>query len=129
MDLRTAEMDKLKREGKTYEEIAQQFGISRQRVFQILGKMDKRYFKPISKKCVFYPGLRNWMNENRISFTELCRRVYGKYHTMQYGYLWQYTSAQHPMKIGLIIKLINITGLTFEQLFLEGVENGNTNNG
>lgn len=124
---RNEAMKALKEQGKTYDYIAKQYGISRQRVYQILGKMHICYFRPITKKQVFYTGLRNWLNENKISFTELCRRVYGHYYPTQAGYLIQYTNGTHPLRLPLILKLMKITGLTFENLFMEENIDGNPN--
>lgn len=127
MDLRYEEMDRLKRNGKTYQYIADLYGISRQRVYQILGKMDQRYFKIIPKEKVVFSGLRNWLNENKINITELCRRIFGNYHTVQRERLNTYLNGKHVMSMPMILKIIDITGLTFEQLFIGDNENGNSN--
>lgn len=113
------EMDKMKREGKTYREIGERFGLSKQRVYQILGKMDKHYFKPIKEKVVAYKGIRDWLNEKKISFTEFCRLIYGYYHPKLYTRLTVCLNKTHPIKIDMIEKILDITGLTYEQAFKE----------
>lgn len=124
---RTAMMCKLKEEGKTYNEIAAIYGLSRQRVYQILRKGGKRYFRYISKHLIKYTGLRNWMNTNKISFNELITRVFGYYHPEHYKRLSDRLKSGH-LPLPLIKKILEITGLTFEECFMEEDENGNTNN-
>jgi hypothetical protein len=124
---RAAMMYKLNEEGKSYNEIAAIYGVSKQRVFQILRKGDKRYFRHISDRLVKYTGLRNWMNTNKISFTELVTRVFGYYHTENYNRLFQYLNSGH-LRLPLIKKILEVTGLTFEECFMEEDENVNPNN-
>ena len=124
---RTAMMYKLNEEGKTYNEIAAIYGISRQRVFQILRKGNKKYFRPISNRLVKYTGLRNWMNTNKISFNELIVRVFGYYHSEHYKRLFGCLKSGR-LPIPLIKKILEVTGLTFEECFMEEGENDNTNN-
>jgi DNA-binding CsgD family transcriptional regulator len=124
---RAAVMHKLKEEGKTYNEIAVIYGISKQRVYQILRKGDKRYFRHISKRSVKHTGLRNWMNTNQISFNELTTRIFGYYHAEHYKRLyWRLSSG--CLTMSLIKKILEITGLTFEECFTEEDENVNPNN-
>ena len=124
---RTVMMCKLNEEGKSYAEIAAIYGISRQRVFQILRKGDKRYFRYISNRLVKYTGLRNWMNENKVSFNELTTRVFGYYHTEHYNRLFSRLRSG-CLSIPFIKKILEITGLTFEECFTEEDENVNPNN-
>lgn len=119
MNDRFYEMDKMKKEGKTYREIGEKFGLSKQRVYQILGKMDKRYFKGIKESVVAYKGIRDWLNENKIPFAEFCRLVYGCYHPAYYSRLMVYLNKTKPIKIDIINKILDITSLTFEQAFKE----------
>lgn len=124
---RAAMMCKLNEEGKSYNEIAAIYGISKQRVYQILRKGDKRYFRYISKRSVKYTGLRNWMNTNKISFNELVTRVFGYYHSEHYKRLYWYLNSER-LTMPLIKKILEITGLTFEECFMEETENVNPNN-
>lgn len=127
-DERKNVMINLKREGKSYRQIAKIFNISAQRVFQILGETNEKYFRPISNKQIKYTGLRNWMNKNKISFTGLVREIYGHYHPEHYRRLGPYFRDTSPIKIDLIKKILEITGLTFEECFMKEDENGNPNN-
>ena len=123
---RAAMMCKLNEEGKSYNEIAAIYGISKQRVYQILRKGDKRYFRPISNRLVKYTGLRNWMNTNKISFNELITRVFGYYHSEHYKRLFSRLRSGY-LTMPLIRKILKITGLTFEECFTEENENVNPN--
>ena len=124
---RAAMMCKLNEEGKSYKEIAAIYGISKQRVYQILRKGDKRYFRHISKRLVKYTGLRNWMNTNKISFNELVTRVFEYYHSEHYRRLFDRLRSGH-LPMPLIKKILEVTGLTFEECFMEEDENGNPSN-
>ena len=124
---RAAMMYKLNEEGKNYNEIAAIYGISKQRVFQVLRKGGKRYFRHISNRLVKYTGLRNWMNTNKISFIELITRVFGYYHTGHYNRLCRCLRLG-SLTLPLIKKILEVTGLTFEECFMEEDENVNPNN-
>ncbi len=119
MNERFYEMDKMKQEGKTYQQIADKFGVSKQRVYHILGKLGRRYFKAIEEKVVAYKGIRDWLNENKISFSEFCRLIYGYYCPELYQRTKGYLSKTHQIKIDIIKKILDITGLTFEEAFKE----------
>ena len=63
--------------GLTYQEIGDVAGVSKQRVFQLIGKTDRDSFRYITKERCFFDGLRDYLNENRISIKELTRQMYG----------------------------------------------------
>lgn len=73
MDARKPTILALRAEGKTYDEIAHRFGISRQRVHQI-AHGTKRAPNNKAVKRIPFVGLRNWMLENDVSVAELSRR-------------------------------------------------------
>lgn len=116
---RKFEMYKMKQEGKSYAEISRVYGISRQRVHHILGKNDERYFINIEESLVAYKGIRDWLNKNKVSFVKLCRLVYGSYHPEQRRRLKSNLTKKTPINIDTINKILDITGLTFEQAFKE----------
>lgn len=107
----------LRSTGMTYSQIAEAVGVSRQRVGQICGKSDKTKFHQINPASVKYGGLRDWMNENYFSMAELCRRMYGYYAPSALNCLTNRTTGKVDMRKSDIDKLIEITGLSYEELF------------
>ena len=110
--------------GKTYQEIAKQFGVSYQAVAVALGKHHPGHTRPLTEKQCIYPNLRRWMNENKISQAELIRRmgkmVGGRTSEMVRGWL---IGRSYPKKPDIDI-LLKVTGLTYEELFKEDSHGG-----
>ena len=65
------EMYRMRLEGKSYQVIADRFGVSRQYVYQLIGQQCKS--EPYRNVNVPYTGLKKWMNESRYSIAELSR--------------------------------------------------------
>lgn len=107
--------------GLTYKQIADKYGVSKQCVAQACGKQSDCRFR-YNHYCI-YPGLRNWMNDNKISTGELLRRMDMVVHTKNYQTINGRLSGKSELKKSEIDKLIEITGMTYEELFSE-VDNG-----
>lgn len=109
-------------QGMTYRQIGEKHGISRSRVYQIIGgDTDKREscFRGITEKDCIYPNLRKWMNDNKISKIELTRRIFGEGHTELQCRLSEWLRGKcYPTKKN-IDRFIKVTGLTYEELFKE----------
>ena len=118
------ECEALRAQGKTYAEIAKVYGLSTQYINQMMARYKVSQFRPLTdEQCVFV-GLRCWMNENKCSMAELARRRFGFFPggTSMQG--WR--SKMHggiQLKKDDIDKLIEITGMSYEELFRE-VANG-----
>ena len=108
--------------GLTYKEIGEVTGTSKQRVFQLIGKIDKAKFKPITEEQCIYDGLRDWMNKNRISRRELARMMWGAFMSSCYDRLKRWLKGTE-MTMYIINKILTATGLTYEQAFLGGKNN------
>lgn len=63
------EMYRMRLEGKSYQAIADRFGVSRQYVYQLFGQKYKS--EPYRNVDVQYTGLRKWMNESNYSVAKL----------------------------------------------------------
>ena len=61
------EVKKLRAEGVSMAQIAEQLGISRARAYQLSGALKARPFREIPEEMNIYPNWRNWMNEHRVS--------------------------------------------------------------
>ena len=69
------EMFRLRLEGNTLQEIVDRFGITRERVRQILLSAESlRIRTPELYDCV-YPNLAKWLRDNRCSYSGFARKV------------------------------------------------------
>lgn len=103
--------------GMTYEEIGKKHGVSRQRVGQICGKWNKYCFKVIKKDGCVYVNLRDWMNTNSISRAELMRRMGYDPSGENLSNLRAVLRGNHNPRKEYIDKLIEATGLSYDELF------------
>lgn len=104
-------------QGLSCTEIAQIVGVTRQRVYQICGEYDGRYFKKITEKQCVYPNWRNWMNDNRISKNEFVRRMGLQIHATTIARLSSWMIGRTYPSKSHIDMVLDVTGLTYEQLF------------
>lgn len=105
------EMIEMRNEGKSLAEIGQRFGVSCQRIFQIIGNSTRYPGRPI-KNCVF-PGITNWLFEHRVSIKEMSERLNCMgYHTLQLK-----LSGKHVFTLPETKAILAYTGLTFEEAF------------
>ncbi len=97
-------------DGFSYQEIADKFGVSRQRVQQIIPNVG-RTCTSTSEKCI-YEGLSHYLSKNRITAKKLADVVGIRYATMM-GKL----KGEHPFNIVEIEKILEFTGMKYEDLF------------
>ena len=108
----------LRAEGLTYREIAARCGCSYQYVAQVLSSETKCYFHPFSEKQVIYTGLRDWLNDNKITVTELIRQRYGymvggqSHHNMTLR-----LNGKTQLRMEDIEFFLKLAGKTYEELF------------
>ena len=114
---RAVEMFRMYLDEYTYQEIADKYGISKQRVNLILNpknnKLESKY------DCVVYRGLKKWLIENNYRLIDLQRYLSGKEQRQICTYTKKKLSGETDFKISEIIKIIQLTGMTFEQLFTQ----------
>lgn len=120
-ELRINEMKEMRKKGMTYAEIGNAFGVSKQRVFFLIGGDTPRRTVLTEKECV-YKGLRDWMNENQVSRIKLTRIIYGYYQPNQYDVLKRALLGSNCHK-HIIDSILKATGLTYEKAF--GTEENN----
>lgn len=102
-------------DGCTYQEIADKFGVTRQYIQQSIPSEpnNPRRSKPLllSKKCI-YKGLSKFIEENRISSStiadiiQVCRVS-----------AYQRIVGERNFNISDVYKLLDYTGMTFEECF------------
>lgn len=106
--------------GLTYAEIAEMFGVSKQRVAQTCGKHQPKHFQHITEKGCIYPNLRKWMNENKVSKYDLVRRMgFVNSQSAASVALREHMIGKIEMKKSYIDKLLKVTGLSYEVLFYQ----------
>lgn len=105
--------------GMTYKEIAEKHGVSRQYVAVVVGKYDPAHFRFISEKGCVYPNLRRWMNENRVSATDLLRRMHLEPLSENASRLKNVMRGHGNPRKDYIDRLIEATGMKYEKLFKE----------
>ena len=110
------EMYRMRLEGKSYQAIADRFGVSRQYVYQLIGQQCKS--EPYRNVNVPYTGLKKWMNESRYSIAELARES-GCTDNHSYVTITSYLKGSPRMDIDSIRKILRFTDLTFEEAFGE----------
>ena len=108
----------MRADGMTYQEIAKACGCSRQNVSQTLARYRVSRFRAFTKDRCCWDGLREWLNDNRISLQELIRRRYGRNHTGSIAdTIRRQLNGERPLKKTDIDFFRELTGLTYEQLF------------
>ena len=110
------EMYRMRLEGKSYQAIADRFGVSRQYVYQLIGQQCKS--EPYRNVNVQYTGLRKWMNESNYSVAKLARES-GFTNNHSYVTIISYLQGSPRMDIDSIRKILRFTGLTLEEAFGE----------
>jgi hypothetical protein len=115
---RKAKMIEMRNKGFTYHEIGKAFNLSSQRIFMIIGGQLKSHFKEITSQDCIHPNLRKWMNDNRITRMELCRRINGNNHPENYQRIRNFLigKTQKATK-STIDRYLLVTGLSYEELF------------
>lgn len=103
-------MFKMRLEGATYEEIAKEFGVTKQRIQQIMFRtLGERHRKSNDK--IFYPNIRKWLEEK-----ELTIRKFAQSNGLNYGTILR--ALQHDkMSTKTANQILKATGLTYEEAF------------
>ena len=109
------EMFRMRLEGKTLQEIGNKYGITRERVRQILlhGSREVK----INKRCI-YKKLSEDMKKNNIT-VEKIGEIMGVSRTSAFCKL----KGEKPLKINEIKKILKFTGMTFEECFATEEDN------
>ena len=115
----------LRNEGKTYAEIGEIFGVSRQRVHQAIGKDRIRKSNLLTEK-IKYRGIYDFLESNpQMSVATFIRKSFGgsvcrNDYTRAINFFTGEVNDTH-FTINQIKRLIEFTGKSFEELFEERV--------
>jgi hypothetical protein len=109
-------------EGYTLDEIGKSFGIAKERVKRILANVASRE-AAIKRDCenMLYPNIAKWLKENDVSIKELNVKMG---HRSTNSEILKLNKLLHGintfgMRMGDIKKILDITGMTFEEAFAE----------
>lgn len=114
---RLIEMFKMRLDGSTYQEIADKYGVTRQFVHQSLGA--GKGLRPAKYDRVIYKGLRVWMSENEITVLKLHRMLFSNTNSNNTSPTRDRLTGKRQFQLSEIIFIINESGLTFEELFMQ----------
>ena len=107
----------LREQGKTYKNIADEVGCSKQYVALVCGKTNPNKFRYIQNDQCVYPNLRKWMNENKISRKALIRLSKCYESTGSSVHLSHFLQGVTEPTKQVIDRLIETTGIPYEVLF------------
>lgn len=116
-DIEKSQMRGMRNDGYTLQQIGDTFGCSREYVRQCLG--NRSYSGTLKRTVEQIPfiGLRNWIDENKISVAELCEKMGLSEANGSQTYLTTYIYGKHEFRKSHIDKLIEITNIPYEELF------------
>lgn len=95
--------------GKTYRQIAEEYGVSFQAVQQSVTRERKERFC----RCI-WEGLACWMEENDVSVKELAEKIGASYSSLR-----DWMIGKHDPSKRYIDALLKLTGWSYEDLFCE----------
>lgn len=105
--------------GMKYAEIAAKYGVSYQCVAQSCASRGVGRFKPYTATECIYPNLRKWLNDNKVSRYEFIRRLGDHQNAVSTARISEHFRGRSYPRKETIDKFIEVTGLTYEQLFAE----------
>lgn len=107
----------LGQQGYKYKEIADMCGVTRQRVYQVLSNVYVTDYKRLNDTDCIYPNIRNWWNDNRMTFHRFFKLMKLEYHSKNIQRLRDYLKGVCNPRKEYIDKLIAATGMPYEKLF------------
>ena len=106
-------MYEMRLDGYTLQEIADEFGVSRQYVDQVIPSNGRSRKKSSYDKCI-YPNIKNWLMEKRITYTQFADLCGVDVMTMHNGITGKVT-----MRKTTIDGILKATGMKYEEAFME----------
>lgn len=103
-------------DGKTHAEIGRHFGVSRERVRQIVGNNSRLPGRPVSGHV--YPSIAKWMFERSVSAAQMAEEL----DCMCYATLVSKLRGRYQFTLQEIKAILAYTGMTFETAFGEEIK-------
>ena len=113
----------LRMQGLTFEEIGKRLGVSRQRIAQCCAGMNPEATAWACRikdlDCIIYPNLKKWMLENKVSISEMMRRIGLDTGSRRSESFSNKLKERKQIKISNIKKILTMTCGTFEQMLVK----------
>jgi transcriptional regulator with XRE-family HTH domain len=106
-------MYEMRLDGYTIQEIADEFGVSRQYVVQIVPFNGRSRKGSSYDKCI-YPNIKNWLIKNRIAYRQFADLCDVNVMTLHNG-----INGNTTMTKTTIDKILKATGMKYEEAFME----------
>ena len=110
-----AQAEEMRRQGKTYREIGEYFGVTYERIRQVLAHIEPqpRYFNAVQEATCIYPRLRDWMNRNMVSPWRMAALM--GYSSVQAAEnrLKDRLAGRTEFRMRDIVGILEVTGMTF----------------
>lgn len=114
---RTKQMVMDREAGMTCRAIAEKHGVSWQRVQAVVGKYSPAHFQYVTEAGCIYPNLRRWMNDNKVSRSELVRQMGLEAYPKNIVNLSSVIVGKTSPRKAYIDRMLRATGMTYETLF------------
>jgi plasmid maintenance system antidote protein VapI len=102
----------LRLNGCSVEEIAQRFGVSKQRISQILPRFDRSFQKTRNSDRCIYPVIKKYLLDNRLTY-----RRFAIICGLHPNSLYRNLVGDCDFSKRTIDKILAVTGMTYEQAF------------
>ena len=123
------EMINLRKHGLTYAQIGEEFGISRQRVHQLIGKERARKCDTNIEEIAYEGIYQLFVDDPEMTFTKLTKIMYGtiaaESASCEKVYRFVRKKANSRMTLDCINNLIRYIGKTYEEVFKERITHEN----
>ena len=106
--------------GLSCKEIAVKYGISVQAVYAACGSVRTNRFRQYNPEDCIWVGLRHWLNYHKVSRRALLRKMELEYSQQNLERLNNNLRGKTDLRMSFIRKMMEITGMHFEELFREG---------
>lgn len=113
-----SEMYRMRLNGCTYKEIAEKFGCSSQYIHQIIPDTNRNIAlsHQLADVCA-YKGLSEYIEENNLTLLELTKTLRPTYKGYNGSHVKGWISGKRNFGISDIRKILELTGMTFEECF------------
>ena len=107
-----------RKKGRTYQDIADEYGVSRQMVAQACAPFQTLRYRVLKADDCVYVNIREWLNKKRMSRKTLVFALGLENCTNNYNTIKAVLRGESEPRKGLIDKLMILTGFSYEQLFV-----------
>lgn len=101
-----------RKNGMTYREIADKYGVSYQSVHTCCTKVDGTYHIKVNRKNCIYPNLRAWLNADKDRMKRFFQEMKG-------CSIREYMRGEMQPKKDIIDRMLALTGMTYEVMFAQ----------